>query len=102
MRPILTAICLMLPLAGPAAADSRHDDGLGDAGREIAQGLERIREGLAQLLEEIPRFAPPEITEEGDIILRRTNPPANPPGGLPPREDRDAPPPLNRQGAIGI
>jgi hypothetical protein len=98
MRPILTAICLMLPLAGPAAAESVHDDGLGDAGREIAQGLERIREGLAQLLEEIPRFAPPEITEEGDIILRRTNPH----GGLPPREDRDVPPPLNRRGAVEI
>ena len=105
MRPILTAFGLMLPLAGVVAADPfrpgmpelpvRTGTGLpvdaaelADAGREIVEGLERFRDGLMLFLEEIPRFAPPEITEDGDIILRRVDPPG---GGMPDEETAPLP-----------
>lgn len=100
MRRILTATCLLMSLAGPAAAEPFRAGATecfragatGDAEREIAEGLEKLRRGLTLLLEGIPRFAAPEFTEDGDIILRRTNPPVEGHRQGPPGDDREAPP----------
>ncbi|HSK39980.1 MAG TPA: hypothetical protein VK943_09450 [Arenibaculum sp.] len=62
----------------------------GDAAETLAEGLEKLHEGIAKLLEEIPRYAPPEVTENGDIILRRLDPPAR--ERRAPAPERRAPP----------
>lgn len=38
--------------------------------------IQRLVEALGQVLDNVPRYAPPEIDPDGNIILRRLNPPA--------------------------
>jgi hypothetical protein len=81
-----------MSLAGPAAADDwrvGEDDPWGDKplrGEELRdlmeQALRELEDQLKDTLESIPLYDLPEITEEGDIIIRR----------LPPLDlDRDRP-----------
>jgi hypothetical protein len=47
--------------------------------------IERLVETLGQVIETLPRYAPPEIDKDGNIILRRLNPPGRSPSpDLPP------------------
>jgi len=47
--------------------------------------IERLVETLGQAIETLPRYAPPEIDKDGNIILRRLNPPdRSPRPDLPP------------------
>ena len=65
----------LLPLSTAA-----HADGSGTArpgwtdtelGRMFERELDRVFDRLEQALESMPRYALPEVTEEGDIIIRR-------------------------------
>jgi len=55
----------------PAAAE---DDPLAEA----EDGLRRILGALELLISTIPQYAMPEVLENGDIIIRRLDPPAPP------------------------
>ncbi len=72
---IFLVLALILVVAAPASAAEpypRDEDP-----RELAlQGLERLMQAFDSFVRTVPLYALPEITEEGDIIIRR----------LPPRE----------------
>ncbi len=78
-----------LAVAGPAPAQA-PDPGTGDRERaeELArEGFEQLLRALEALLQSIPQYEAPEITEDGDIIIRRKRKPPEPPeppGSVPP------------------
>ena len=45
--------------------------------------------GLQRMVEELPRYNLPEINENGDIIIRRIDPQANPEQPRPPVSPRE-------------
>ncbi len=56
-----------------------------DADALLRATIERLVETLGQVIETLPRYAPPEVDHDGNIILRRLNPPdRSPPPDLPP------------------
>jgi hypothetical protein len=56
---------------GPAGAQSAEEDPA-----ELArEGMERMLRALTLLIEMIPIYEMPEVMENGDIIIRRKNPP---------------------------
>ena len=42
-----------------------------ELGRMFERELDRVFDRLGEALENVPRYALPEVTEEGDIIIRR-------------------------------
>ncbi len=78
-----------LAVAGPVPAQA-PDPGTGDRERaeELArEGFEQLLRALEALLQSIPQYEAPEITEDGDIIIRRKRKPPEPPeppGSVPP------------------
>jgi hypothetical protein len=52
---------------------------------KLRGAIDQMVDAFAELLREVPRYAPPEINQNGDIILRRLTPPAGPPSGPPSR-----------------
>jgi hypothetical protein len=83
MRKSLTAILLALfalgalglaPILGPIAASGpalAGEHGEEDPEVLMREGMERMLRAIELLIEMIPMYEPPEITEEGDIIIRR-------------------------------
>lgn len=78
---LLLATALVLPLIpadAAAAADPppaedterTRPDAPADPG-EVLDELQKLVDRLGRLIEELPRYALPEITEDGDIIIRR-------------------------------
>lgn len=56
----------------------------------LCDAIQRLVDALGQVIENVPRYAPPEIDNDGNIILRRLNPPAPaPPRPLPPGWELD-------------
>jgi hypothetical protein len=77
---ISAALLLGLALAEPApawAADEPPEQNPEELARE---GMERLLRALELFIEMIPQYEMPEVTEEGDIIIRR-------------KRRQDAPPP---------
>jgi hypothetical protein len=77
---IAAALLLGLALSGPTpavAADEPPEETPEDLARE---GMERLLKALELFIEMIPQYEMPEVTEEGDIIIRR-------------KRDKGAPPP---------
>jgi hypothetical protein len=55
------------------------------SGTELTlQGLAKLMRELQRMVEELPRYNLPEINENGDIIIRRIDPQANPEQPRPP------------------
>ena len=54
-------------------------------GEQARQGLDLLMKALEGWVRQMPLFAPPEVTPEGDIIIRRLdkNRPVPPPGTQP-------------------
>ena len=87
MRHVLAIWVLIaaLAVAGPVPAQAL-DPGTGDRERaeELArEGIEQLLRALEALLLSIPQYEAPEITEDGDIIIRRKRKPPEPPEPLP-------------------
>ena len=65
----------LLPLSTGAHADGSGTSRPGwsdtELGRMFERELDRAFDRLEETLESIPRYALPEMTEEGDIIIRR-------------------------------
>jgi hypothetical protein len=73
MRKILLTIGVagLLLCSGPAA---RADDQGGDWQRQFhlrVEDLDKLMQGMDELLQSIPRYEAPTIDENGDIIIRR-------------------------------
>jgi len=76
---IAAALLLGLALAGPPpalAADEPPEETPEELARE---GMERMLKALELFIEMIPQYEMPEVTEEGDIIIRRKRPKDAPP-----------------------
>lgn len=84
------ALAVSLGLAVPAAADEPPPP---EDNPELLfeQSLETFMRALDALIRAIPQYEMPEITEDGDIIIRRKNPPPFGP-------DEPAPEPAPDQG----
>ncbi|UEM22625.1 hypothetical protein JL100_007715 [Skermanella mucosa] len=96
MRLPISMLCVSAMLAvTPVAAEPAVPPQREPSGTDLAmEGLNKLMLGLQQLVEELPRYDLPEITENGDIIIRRIDPgripeapripgdPADPDGGV--------------------
>ena len=76
MRMLPTALMLaaLLAAGAPPVSAGEPSPATDEATREILEGMERLRDGVSKLIDSLPRYAPPEITEDGDIIIRRLDP----------------------------
>ncbi|MFQ5939761.1 MAG: hypothetical protein ACE5KL_06810 [Alphaproteobacteria bacterium] len=74
-----------LAVAGPVPAQA-PEPGAGDRERveELArERFEQLLRALEALIQSIPQYEAPEITEDGDIIIRRKRESPEPPEPLP-------------------
>ena len=63
---------VVLPVQAALAADEEEDP------KELArEGMERMLRAIELMIEMIPQYELPEVQENGDIIIRRKNPPGN-------------------------
>lgn len=75
---------LILGLAGidgavVLAQDSAPPPATPDSAREMAvEGISKILQALDLFVKSVPQYAPPEVLENGDIILRRIHPMPDP------------------------
>ena len=86
MRRIFVLLAAAMMLAAPAlAADPPKDAPLpGTPGEQAKQGFELLLKALEGWIRQFPTYAAPEVTPEGDIVIRRLDrtrptPPTTPP-----------------------
>ncbi len=86
MRNPLAAVLLALalgfapgPAGGPVFAAGPSEENPEELMRE---GMERMLRAIELMIEMIPQYEPPEITEDGDIIIRRKRRPDEAPDTL--------------------
>ena len=83
LRPaIVLALGLALVPAGPpslAAAQEREES----PEQLMREGMERMMRAMELMIEMVPQYEPPELTPEGDIIIRRKRRPEE----LPPESE---------------
>ena len=60
------------PLSDPPAAAIPPES---QADALLRAAIEQLVQALGQALHDVPRYSVPELNENGDIILRRLNPP---------------------------
>jgi hypothetical protein len=75
----IIASALALGLIGPALAqDTAPTIGptTGEAQQLAVEGLSKLLDALNVFVKSVPQYAAPEVLPNGDIILRRLNPPA--------------------------
>ena len=78
-RRILLALAFAAPLLASGPAWAGTDRPPASPGEMLDQAIEQAAAALRALLDAIPRYAPPEIRENGDIVIRRLSPPPPPP-----------------------
>lgn len=62
-----------IPTTPALAAEAEEEDP-----KELArEGMERMLRAIELMIEMIPQYEMPEVLENGDIIIRRKNPPEN-------------------------
>jgi len=71
----LIAAMLTVPVSGASAA--QDEPGAGAQAEKMARdAMERMMRALELLFQSIPQYELPEVTDDGDIIIRRKHPPA--------------------------
>ncbi len=78
-RRLLALLLAAALIPVPAMASDQEDGGSRDDPAERAEELaresiEKMMRALEQVLQAIPQYEMPEITEDGDIIIRRKHP----------------------------
>jgi hypothetical protein len=69
-------LALSLPVPGAAQSQVEPEPGERERAEELArEGMERIMRALEMLMQSIPQYELPEINDNGDIIIRRRQPP---------------------------
>jgi hypothetical protein len=80
LTPAVLALGLLLagpaPFLAPVLADQPREDTPEELARE---GMERMLRALELFIEMIPQYEMPEVTEDGDIIIRRKRKKSTPP-----------------------
>ena len=89
MRRMSIPLAVATLLAVPALAADSTGPAEPTPGEQAKQGFELLLKALEGWIRQLPSYAPPEVTPEGDIIIRRLDrnrpappepPPAAPPG----------------------
>jgi hypothetical protein len=87
--PILTLCACAILATAPAVAEPAPRTPSEPSATELTmQGLTQLMLGLQRMVEELPRYDLPEITADGDIVIRRVDPkpvpegPRTPPSSL--------------------
>jgi hypothetical protein len=75
MFRFILASALAFGLAGPAVAQDPSPTP-GEAQQLAVEGLSKLLDTLNVFVKSVPQYAAPEVLPNGDIILRRLNPPA--------------------------
>lgn len=75
-------------VAAPPAWTQANDEPAPDPEALIEEGVRNFLSAIELMLMAIPRYAPPEVLPNGDILIRR----------LPPPEENGADPPAERDG----
>ena len=70
----ILASALACGLTGPALAQDTTTPP-GDAQQMAVEGLNKLLDALNLFVKSVPQYAAPEVLPNGDIILRRLNPP---------------------------
>jgi hypothetical protein len=71
-------------LAFTAAQTENEEESPGEAARDLAlESISKLMRAMELLLDSIPQYEAPEITEEGDIIIRRKREEGEPPAEAP-------------------
>ena len=73
LLPLLALSILMTPIAG-ASADSLQDN-TAEAERLANDAVDKIMKALNLMMMSVPRYSAPEVLPNGDIIIRRLDPP---------------------------
>jgi hypothetical protein len=69
----IIAVAAQLTTATPVYA---ADNGPRDEAAELArEGIEKLMQALQMLIKNIPQYEVPTMNENGDIIIKRKNPP---------------------------
>jgi hypothetical protein len=76
-RRFALASALALALAGPAFAQDTAPT-TDDAQKMAVEGLSKLLDALGLFVKSVPQYAAPEVLPNGDIIIRRLNPPPAP------------------------
>ena len=82
---IVAASLVLAPIPAAQAQPSREE-----AEQAIKQGVQRILRALEALMHSIPQYGPPEVLDNGDIIIRRKHPEPSPPKRPSPEHDETA------------
>lgn len=69
---ITSAALLFMSMAQPALADEKETP----PGDMALEGITRLMEALGAFISSLPQYEAPVMNENGDIIIRRKNPPA--------------------------
>ncbi|WP_431859292.1 hypothetical protein [Azospirillum sp.] len=88
MRRMSVPLAAAALLAAPAFAAEPPAPLAPTPGEQAKQGVELLLKALEGWIRQLPSYAPPEVTPEGDIIIRRLDrnravPPGSPPLGPP-------------------
>jgi hypothetical protein len=74
MRIFAWVLAAGLTLAGPLAAQTPPQ---ADSPEAIArEGIAKLLQALTLFVENLPQYAAPEIDAQGNIVIRRLNPPS--------------------------
>jgi hypothetical protein len=77
-RKIFTSLCIASSLALAAQpALSEDDERMTDQEEAMAlaqEGARKLVQAIELMIQAIPQYAPPEVLENGDIVIRRLNP----------------------------
>lgn len=68
--------CLLVAAPTIASAEKAGPDP--SVGDKVGQAIDKAMERLQRLIEETPMYEAPEITPEGDIIIRKRRPKPDP------------------------
>ncbi len=86
MRAVLAALVIAVSAAAAPAAgwtqEPRRNDPRAQAEEMLRQATDKLLLALELMIQAIPQYEMPEITEDGDIIIRRKRP-----GEIEPREE---------------
>lgn len=71
---LAVALPLLAALPLHAAPPGSTDEADANAEQEFREGVEKLLRAFDLLLGRLPQYAPPEVLENGDIIIRRKPP----------------------------
>lgn len=72
LRRSIVALPILLALTLPAAA--AEPESTETPSEMMTDAMSKIVRALEMMIQSIPQYEKPEITEDGDIIIRRKNP----------------------------